>query len=181
MSFHRLFQANSQGVLLNNGNKYPSIPIAHSVHLKESYDNMELLSEAIKYSEYQWSLCGDLKVIGLLMGMQAGFTKYCCFLCLWDSRAVSQHYKQKDTFAPGEHSLKENPLVDMNKVLLPPLHIKLGLMKNFLKALHKMVLPSNTCLLCSQVLVLLSSKRASLSDLRSEKCWRILILRSFLT
>ena len=79
--------------------------------------------------------------MGLLMGMQAGFTKY-CFLCLWDSRAVSQHYKQKDwgsrsTFVPGEHSLKENPLVDMNKVLLPPLHIKLGLMKNFVKALHK--------------------------------------------
>ena len=71
-------------------NKYPSIPIAHSVQLKESYDNMELLLEAIKYSEYQWSLCGDLKVIGLLMGMQAGFTKCCCLLCLWDSRAVSQ-------------------------------------------------------------------------------------------
>ena len=75
------------------------------------------------------------------MGMQAGFTKY-CFLCLWDSRAVSQHYKQKDwgsrsTFVPGKHSLKENPLVDMNKVLLPPLHIKLGLMKNFVKVLHK--------------------------------------------
>ena len=74
--------------------------------------------------------------------MLAGFTKYCCFLCLWDRRAVSQHYKQKDwgsrsPFVPGEHSLKENPLVDMNKVLLPPLHIKLGLMKNFVKALHK--------------------------------------------
>ena len=77
------------------------------------------------------------------MGMQAGFTKYCCFLCLWDSKAVSQHYKQKDwggsrnTFVPGEHSLKENPLVGMNKLLFPPLHIKLGLMKNFVKALHK--------------------------------------------
>ena len=120
------------------------------------------------------------------MGMQAGFTKYCCFLCLWDSRAVSEHYMQKDlgsrsTFVPGEHSLKENPLVDINKVLLPPLHIKLGLMKNFVMALTKMVLPSNTCLLCSHVLVLLSSKRESLSDLRSEKCRRILILRSFLT
>ena len=131
-----------KGVLLHNGNKYPSIPIAHSVHLKESYDNMGLLLEAIKYSENQWSLCGDLKVIGLLMGMQAGFTKYCCFLCLWDSRAVSQHYKQKDwgsrsSFVPGEHSHKENPLVDMNKVLHPPLHIKLGSMKNFVKALHK--------------------------------------------
>ena len=59
-----------------------------------------------------------------------------------DSRAVSQHYKQKDwgsrsTFVPGEHSLKKNPLVDMNKVLLPPLHIKFGLMKNFVKVLHK--------------------------------------------
>ena len=133
-----------KGVLLNNGNKYPSIPIAHSVHLKESYDNMELLLEAIKYSEYQWILCGEFKVIGLLMGMQAGFTKYRCFLCLWDIRSVSQHYKQKDwrrgsrsIFVPGEHSLKENPLVDMNKVLLPPLHIKLGLMKNFVKTLHK--------------------------------------------
>ena len=27
--------------------------------------------------------------------------------------------------------------MDMNKVLLPPLHIKLGLTKNFVKALHK--------------------------------------------
>ena len=77
------------------------------------------------------------------MGMQADFTKYCCFLCLCDSRAVCQHNKQKDlgsrsTFVPGEHSLKENPLVDMNKVLLLPLlHIKVGLMKNFVKALHK--------------------------------------------
>ena len=40
----------------------------------------------------------------------------------------------------------------------------------------KMVLASNTCLLCSQVLVLLSSKRAFLSDLRSEKCWRIIFV-----
>ena len=63
-------------------------------------------------------------------------------LAIWDSQAVSQHYKQKDrgsrsTFVPGEHSLKENPLVDMNKVLLPPLHSKLGSVKNFMKALHK--------------------------------------------
>ena len=72
------------------------------------------------------------------MGMQEGFTKFCCFLCLWDSRAVSQHYsRSRSTFVPGERSLKENPLVDMNKVVLPPLHIKLGLMKNFMKALYK--------------------------------------------
>ena len=82
--------------------------------------------------------------------------------CLWDSRAVSQHYKQRDwgsrsTFVPGEHSLKENPLVDMNKVLLlPPLHIKLGLMKNFVKALHKNGAAFQHLSTVSQVLVLLS-------------------------
>ena len=41
-----------KGVLLHNRNKYPSIPIAHSFNLNESYDNMELFLEATKYSEY---------------------------------------------------------------------------------------------------------------------------------
>ena len=146
---------------------------------------MELLLEPIKYSEYQWILCGDLKVIGLLMDMQVGFTKYCCFLCLWDSRAVSQHYKQKDwgsrsTFVPGEHSLKENPLVDIRYFFLL-FTSSLDWWRISWRRCTKMALPSNACLLCSQLLPLLRSKRASLSDLRSEKCWRILILRSFLT
>ncbi|KAF2343898.1 hypothetical protein FHG87_025346 [Trinorchestia longiramus] len=102
---------------------------------------MDFLLEP-KYNQYQWNLCGDLKVIGLLMDMQAVFTKYCCFLCLWDNRAVSQHYKQKDwgsrsTLVPGEHRVEENPLVDMNKVFLPSLHIKLDLMKIVEKAMDK--------------------------------------------
>ena len=46
---------------------------------------MELLLETIKYNMYPWSLCGDLKVVVVLMGMQVYFTKYCCFLCIWDS------------------------------------------------------------------------------------------------
>ena len=109
------------------------------------------------------------------MGMQAGFTKYCCFLCLFDRRAVSQYYKQKDwgsriTFVPGEHSRKENPLVDMNKVLLPPLHIKFGLM-NFVKALHKNGAAfQHLSTVFAGLIELQSTKRASLSDLRSEKC-----------
>ena len=28
-----------------------------------------------------------LQIITILLGMQAGYTKYPCFLCLWDSRA----------------------------------------------------------------------------------------------
>jgi hypothetical protein len=32
-----------KAVLLHNGNNYASLPIGHSVHLKESYENLELV------------------------------------------------------------------------------------------------------------------------------------------
>ena len=34
-------------VLLHNGNTLPSIPVGHSVHNKESYENTKILMEAI--------------------------------------------------------------------------------------------------------------------------------------
>ena len=37
----------------------------------------------------------------------------------------------------GTHSVKSVPLVDAKKVLLTPLHIKLGLIKTFVKTLDK--------------------------------------------
>jgi hypothetical protein len=131
-----------KAVLLHNGNTLPSVPVGHSVHLKETYENMVILLNALKYEQYNWKICGDLKVIGLLMGLQGGFTKHCCFLCLWDSRATSKHYEQRiwpprPSYTPGTQNVKSTPLVNPNNVLLPPLHIKLGLMKNFTKALNK--------------------------------------------
>lgn len=51
-----------KAVLLNIGNKFASVPIAHSVQLTESYKNMEVLVNAIKYSNHNWRICGDLKV-----------------------------------------------------------------------------------------------------------------------
>ena len=48
------------------------------------------------------------------------------------------HYKRVDWPSRNEHvfgkyNVKHPPLIDPQKVLLPPLHIKLGLMKNFVK------------------------------------------------
>ena len=129
-----------KAVLLHNGNKLPSIPVAHSVAMKETYENMRHILEAIKYENHCWHICGDLKVIGLLLGMQSGFTKYPCFLCLWDSRDTQHHYivkewPRREDFTPGKHNVKFKPLVDPQKIYLPPLHIKLGLMKNFVKGM----------------------------------------------
>lgn len=74
--------------------------------------------------------------------MQSGFTKYYCVLCLWDSRATEHHYWRKDwplrdQYIPGKNNVSATSLVDPNHVFLPPLHIKLGLIKNFVKALKR--------------------------------------------
>ena len=70
-------------IFLHNDNKYASVPIGLSVHLKETYENMKLLLTKMKYDEYQWMVCGDMKVLSVLLGQQEGYTKYPCFLCLW--------------------------------------------------------------------------------------------------
>ena len=41
---------------------------------------MKKFSGAIKYSEYSWNICGDLKVISLLRGFQLGYTKHVFFM-----------------------------------------------------------------------------------------------------
>ena len=66
------------------------------MHLKESYESIEILLNAIQYNKYKWSLRGDLKVISILIRMQGGFMKHCCFLCLWDSRTTAEHYVRKE-------------------------------------------------------------------------------------
>jgi len=38
---------------------------------------MKILMEALNYDKFIWQICGDLKVIALLLGLQQGFTKYC--------------------------------------------------------------------------------------------------------
>jgi len=129
-------------VLLHNGNKFPSVPLAHAANMKESYESMKLLLEKIKYDEFKWKLCGDLKVVALLLGMQLGYTKYCCFLCEWDSRDKKNHYVNKlwhkrTSLTPGEKNVVKPPLVLPENIFLPPLHIKLGLMKNFVKGMDK--------------------------------------------
>lgn len=51
-----------KAVLLFNGNKVSSVPVAHSVQMTESYENMERLLTALKYRDHNWKICGDLKV-----------------------------------------------------------------------------------------------------------------------
>ena len=66
-------------MLLHNGNKYGSIPIAHSVREKEIYESIKIVLELISYNEDQWVICAVLKMACLLLGEQCGYIKYPCF------------------------------------------------------------------------------------------------------
>ena len=68
--------------------------------------------------------------------------KHCCFLCLWDSRATAQHYEttewpKRNSYAPGVKNIQRISLVNPDKVLMSPMHIRLGLTKNFVTAMAK--------------------------------------------
>jgi len=58
--------------------------------------NVKIVFEKINYSEHQWLICGDLKIIGIILGMQSGNIKFPCFLCLFDSRDRENHYTKKE-------------------------------------------------------------------------------------
>jgi len=142
----RLFIASSKlslrAVPLHNGNTLPFIPVGHSVHNKEPYANMKILMKPINNDKFKWQICGDLKVIDLLLGLQQGFTKYCCFVCEWDSRARSLHYSRKywparKSLEPGIMNVENQLLVEPSKSLLPSMHVKFGLVKIFVKAMNQ--------------------------------------------
>jgi hypothetical protein len=125
-----------KAVLLHNGIKFPSVPLAHAANTTESYENMKLILEEIQYDKSTWNICGDLKVIALVLG----YTKFCCFRCEWNSRDRRGHYTRKDwpkrdSLTPGNKSVRHPPLFKPENVYLHPLHIKLRLMKSFVKGL----------------------------------------------
>ncbi|GBO18517.1 hypothetical protein AVEN_139997-1 [Araneus ventricosus] len=97
---------------------------------------------SIEYSKHSWHIRADLKVIPVLVGFQAGYTKFCCFLLQWDSKDRKKHSITKvrprqHFLIPGVKNEENEPLVASEKILLPLLHIKLSLMKNFVKAIFQ--------------------------------------------
>ena len=142
----RLFIDNSKrslkSVLLHNTNEYASIPIGHSAMLKEKYEPVKQVLECIKYNQHNWKICVDLNMVNVLLGQLSGYTKHLCFLCVWESRNKANHWVKKYwepriTLRAGDKNIINEPLVPRDRIILPPLHIKLGLIKQLVKALDK--------------------------------------------
>ncbi|GFV13792.1 uncharacterized protein TNCV_3958071 [Trichonephila clavipes] len=66
------------------------------------------------------------------LGQQGGYTKFPCFMCLWDSRDKQHHWSQKvwpvrEELKVGTKNVINTTLVSRDRIILPPFHIKLGI------------------------------------------------------
>lgn len=85
------------------------------------------------------SLLGP-KIISMILGQQDGYTKFPWFKCYWDSRDKKNHWKKKckkRELVKGQKNVVHEHLVAKEDIVLPPLHIKWGIMTQFVKAFPK--------------------------------------------
>ena len=55
---------------------------SESIKTKETYEKMKQLLACIRHDTHQGRVCGDLKVVGLLLGLRIGYIRYMCSLFL---------------------------------------------------------------------------------------------------
>ena len=92
-----------KAVLLHNGNKYPSIPIAHSLRMKKDRESVKILLELIRYNNHNWDVNGDFKMIAFLLGLQGRYTKHSRFLCGMAERMSSTTWSKNSHLAKISH------------------------------------------------------------------------------
>lgn len=109
--------------------------------MKECYETLKHILEVIKYKDNKWKICCDLKVVNILQGILAttGFPKYFCYKCNWDTRTHENQYKYKG-WQPrtpenkDDLNLVDEPLIEnIEDILLPSLHMKLGITSKFIE------------------------------------------------
>lgn len=130
-----------KAVLLHVTNKKPSVPVALGVNIKESYETLKDIMNKIKYNDHKWKICCDLKVVNILQGIinLGGYPKYFCYLCNYDSRSKIDHYQytgweKRNPENEKKLNLFNQPLIkNIDDILLPPLHIKLGIAKKLIE------------------------------------------------
>ena len=70
-----------KAVLLHNGNIYSSILLAYSLQMKEDYENVKQLLIKINYAQFKWYVCGDFKMLGVLLGLRRVDTQNTLAFC----------------------------------------------------------------------------------------------------
>jgi hypothetical protein len=104
---------------LYNGNKFPSVPLAYSVNIKDSCGNMKLLSEKIQYEKYNWNICGDLNsLLTCLVCRLAtqGFVALCVSGIIDNENVITSiKCPKRESLIQGQNDVANTPLINPEK------------------------------------------------------------------
>lgn len=96
-----------------------------------------------QYHVHEWLICVDLKMVNFFAGSGKRLHKILLvfFSCYLAYRATADHQAKKKlpsrrSLTPGEKNIINDPLVQRNTIVFPPLYITLHLMKQFVKAFN---------------------------------------------
>ena len=111
-----------------------AIPVAYSKDTKKTRGLIESTLQKINYMDYKW------KAVQTSKSMRASrIHTIQLFLCQWRSRDTNQCNNtgcfELDQHLTGYQNILHAPLIAKTDILLAPLHVKLGLYKNFIKSL----------------------------------------------
>jgi len=110
-------------VLLHNENSCPSIPLTYSIQIKEGYENVTKILLKATYAEFNWYVCDYFNMLEILLGLHGGYTKYLCFICLWNSTAdgkhcenIHCHWPPREELRPGRYNVIKELVVSRENV-----------------------------------------------------------------
>lgn len=127
---------------VDKSKRLPSVLVLIGNDVPEKYQTIRAVLALLKYADYGWMVQADLKLINIISGMKMAACKYPCFICRWDSKDKNKHYLPghsaewtEEERQPGNFSFIEEPLVPAAKIVLPELHVKLGVFQVYIKRL----------------------------------------------
>ncbi len=130
---------------VDKSKRLPSILVLIGNNVPEKYETIKGALSLLKYDEFKWMVQADLKVINIISGLKMAACKWPCYLCKWNSKATKEHFLpglyeewSDSERVPGSFSFIEEPLVPAAKIVIPELHVKLGVFQCFLRSLFKL-------------------------------------------
>ena len=65
-----------KGIVHQNGNRYPSIPLAHLMRLEENYTKVQTILIALKCDQFNWQIIRDFGMVAFLVDLQVNLQKF---------------------------------------------------------------------------------------------------------
>lgn len=121
-----------------------AVSISLSVYLHDDCKNLKRVIDLLQFitctNRSCWPFCIHHKETYFLLDQQCRYTECPCVLHTWGSRALEKHsfqlnWSSRSELKSGDPNILHQAIDNRQNITFPPLHAKLGLLKQFLKIL----------------------------------------------